>query len=547
MSYPRVTIGGMWEPFQTSLEQAVPLAEVTFCVVDLETTGGSPVDARITEVGAVGYRGGERLGTFQTLVDPGQPIPPYVAHLTSIDDRMVAGAPSIEVVLPSFLEFSRGATFVAHNARFDFSFLNASLDRAEREPLPGPPVCTAKLARRIVWPDVPNVRLETLSNHFRTHARPSHRALQDAEACGEVLHALLEIGERLGLLTLGDLVEACTTRGRPNFGKIRLADGLEHVPGVYIFRDRVGGVLYVGKSKDLRSRVRSYFYGDERKHVQHLLEEVRAVDGLETPGGDLEALVLEARLIGRHEPRYNRRGKGWRRSAYLRLDTTEAFPRLKVVRNPDAGDDCAVLGPFGTAARAKLAAEAIEEVFPIRRCSRAMGSRTRFPPCALADLGRCTGPCDGRTDLERYGELVEGLISSLSSPGELLGELEARMTHLASQQRYEEAADMRDRLQSLARSLLEARQDSWLVGAGRLTLRTPDGRRLQLVGGALAAVRGWLAKNPVIVEACDVAPSEPVAGGADLARVLRETRSAALPTAIGRDAKADRQGVPSFR
>jgi DNA polymerase-3 subunit epsilon len=473
-------------------------------------------------------------------------------------------------VLPSFLEFSRGSVFVAHNARFDFSFLNASLDRAQRDPLAGPPVCTAKLARRIVWPDVPNVRLRTLSDHFRTRARPCHRALQDAEACGEVLHALLELGEHLGLLTLGDLFEACTARGRPNFGKIRLADDLSHSPGVYVFRDRDGAVLYVGKSKDLRTRVRSYFYGDERKQIQNLLEVVNAVDGIETQGGDLEALVLEARLIGRYEPRYNRRGKGWRRSAYLKLDAREAFPRLKVVRQAVAVDDCVVLGPFSTAAQAKLAAEAIEDVYAIRRCSRAMGRRTRFAPCALADLGRCSGPCDGRIDPERYRELVGRLISSLSSPGELLRALEARMAHLASQERYEQAADVRDRLRTLARSLQEARRNAWLVRSGRLSLRTMDGRQIQLVGGALAragepppepftlpcprerapelaAVRSWLARNPVIVEACDVAPSEPVAGGADLARVLLKTRSAALPSAIGRDAKADHQGVPSFR
>ena len=549
MSDPGGTMAGMWQPFQTSLEQGVPIDAVTFCVVDLETTGGSPIDARITEIGAVAYRGGERLGSFQTLVDPEQPIPRYVSHLTGIDDRMVRGAPSLGSVLPSFLEFARGTVFVAHNARFDFSFLNAGLERTEREPLPGPPVCTARLARRIVWPDVPNVRLHTLANHFRTRVRPSHRALPDAEACGEVLHALLELGAHLGVVTLGDLHEACTARGRANFGKICLADHLPRAPGVYPFRGRDGGVLYVGKSTDLRARVRSYFYGDERKQVQHLLQEVHAVDGIETPGGELEALVVEARLIGHHQPRYNRRGKSWRRSAYLKLDLREAFPRLKVVRTATDVDGCLILGPFGTAARARLAAEALEEVFPIRRCTRSMGRATRFAPCALADLGRCVGPCDGRTDRERYAELVGRLVSSLSSPGELLGALEVRMAHLAEQERFEEAADARDRLQSLARSLSDARRDAWLMGAGALAVRTADHRLLRLIGGALVqagepppdplptpcpreramelgVVRSWLARNPVIVEVCDVAPSEPVAGGAELARVLRRIGAA---------------------
>jgi DNA polymerase-3 subunit epsilon len=155
------------EAVQGTLEDGLPLAEVDFVVVDLETTGGSPADSRITEVGAVRLRGGERLGTFQTLVNPGAPIPRAITHLTGIDDRMVAGAPPIEWVLPSFAEFARGCVFVAHNATFDFTFLNVALERLDYDPLPPPPVCTARLARRVVWPDVPNVRLRTLAGYFR--------------------------------------------------------------------------------------------------------------------------------------------------------------------------------------------------------------------------------------------------------------------------------------------------------------------------------------------------------------------------------------------
>ncbi len=385
------------EPFQTTLDDGVPLSEVTFLVVDLETTGGSPTDAAITEIGAVTYRGGERLGSFQTLVNPSRPIPPYVAHLTGIDDHLVADAPPIASVLPSFLEFARGGVFVAHNARFDHSFLNANLDLLDHDPLPGPIVCTARLARRVVWPDVPNVRLRTLARYFRTRTQPTHRALADADACAEVLHGLLELGHRLGIVTLGDLHEACRSRGRPNFGKFSMAADLPEAPGVYRFRARDGRILYVGKSTNVRARVKSYFYGDERKKVQDLLGEVASIDAIPTPSGEAEALVLEARLIARHEPPYNRHGKRWRSYAYLRIDPAEAWPRVKTARAP-ADDGSVYLGPFPNQARARLAKEAIEEVFPIRRCTRTMGIRTRFAPCALADMGRCLAPCDGRTD-----------------------------------------------------------------------------------------------------------------------------------------------------
>ena len=217
-------------PIQTTLDLGIPLHQVTFCVVDLETTGGSPTDCRITEVGAVKYLGGERIGSFQALVNPEIPIPPFITHLTGIDDRSVASEPPIEEILPAFLEFCRGAVFVAHNARFDFSFLNTNLIRLDYDRLPGPAVCTARLARRVVWPDVPNVRLQTLARYFRTRVTPNHRAFADAEACAEVLHGLLDLGGRLGILTLGDLHEAVRARGRPHFGKIRMADHLPQRP-----------------------------------------------------------------------------------------------------------------------------------------------------------------------------------------------------------------------------------------------------------------------------------------------------------------------------
>ena len=540
------------QAIQTTLEDGAPLNEVEFVVVDLETTGGSPADARITEIGAVKLRGGERTGVFETLVNPGQPIPRTITHLTGIDDLMVTGAPPIEWVLPSFAEFARGCVFVAHNATFDFTFLNAAFRRLDYDPLPPPPVCTAKLARRVVWPDVPNVRLRTLAQYFRTAARPTHRALPDAETCAEVLHGLLELGGRLGIATLGELHDAVRARGRPNFGKIRLADHLPDSTGVYLFRGRDGGVLYVGKSTRLRSRVKGYFYGDTRKKVVDLLAEATSVDGIAC-ATELEALVVEARMIREHEPKYNRRGRTWRRYAYLRVDETDAYPRIKVVREPTGGG--AFLGPFPSSGHARQAKEALEDAFPIRRCTKPMRSSTRFAPCALAEMGRCLAPCDGRAGPERYGELVRSLISSLSTPGGLLGTLEARMRDLAEQERFQEAALARDRLRALAEALVRSRQDAWLLGGGDLVLREASGLRLRLRSGALvraegevplglpcprdradelSALRAWLGRSAVTIDEAEVPLAEPVEGGADLHRILGLLRP--------RDRREDRSG-----
>ncbi|MEA2580347.1 MAG: polymerase subunit epsilon [Actinomycetota bacterium] len=478
----------------------------------------------------------------------------------------MANEPPIEGVLPAFLEFAKGTVFVAHNAGFDFRFLNANLVRLDYDPIPGPPVCTAKLARRVVWPEVRNVKLRTLAEYFRTRVQPNHRALADAHACAEVLHGLLDLGGRLGILTLGDLREASRAQGRPHYAKIRLADHLPHAPGVYIFRGRDDQVLYVGKSKDLRGRVKSYFYGDTRKKIEDLLAEVVRVEGVRTRGGELDALVLEARLIARHEPKYNRQGKSFRRYAYLRLDTREAYPRLKTVRRITV-DGGQYLGPFSSAGRAASAQEAFEEVFAIRRCTKTMGIKTRFAACALADIGRCVAPCVGP---ERYGELVGELVSSLTAPGELLAALEHRMCQLAEQERYEEAGLVRDRLRSLADALRRRRMDTWLIGAGELELTGPGGRVLRFNGGSLdceqdpdpapaaltlpcpreradelAAIRSWLTSNSVgiRVERCDRPLFEPVNGGKQIATVLDLARAAQLPQASRDPTPAIRRGA----
>ncbi|HVM11768.1 MAG TPA: DEDD exonuclease domain-containing protein, partial [Actinomycetota bacterium] len=448
----------------------IPLREVTFACVDLETTGGAPPASRITEVGAVLYRGGERVRSFQTLVDPGVPIPRFVTHLTGIDDRSVRGAPTIEQVLPSLAELLRGTVFVAHNAAFDHRFLSHDLERLGYPPLPDP-VCTVKLARRVLGPgDAPNLRLDTLAQLFRT-VRPTHRALDDAEACAAVLHALLELGGRLGILTLEDLRETMRARSHPHRAKLRLAASVPSAPGVYVFRRAAtsggrGEVLYVGKSKDLRARVRSYFGGDPRRKVEALLAELGEVEAIPC-ATEVEALVLEARLIRRHAPRYNRRGRSWQRFAYVKLDLEEPWPRLKVVRR--IGGRGPILGPMPPS-RARLVKEALEEAFPIRRCTERMGRETRFTPCALADLGRCAAPCDGRVSPDRYEELVRSLHHALSTPGGLLAALEARMARLAEAERFEEAALLRDRIAALVGALTRDRTDRWLVGAGRLVV-----------------------------------------------------------------------------
>ena len=177
-----------------------PLADVTFCVVDLETTGGNRQEDRITEIGAVKVRGGECLGTFQTLVNPGRAIPPQVTMLTGLTDAMVGPAPRLEDVLGSFVEFSRDCVLVGHNVGFDLAFLRRAFAAGDYPVPPGPVIDTVALARRLVRDEVPDCRLGTLASRFRLDHRPTHRALDDALATVDLLHLLIERAAGLGVL-----------------------------------------------------------------------------------------------------------------------------------------------------------------------------------------------------------------------------------------------------------------------------------------------------------------------------------------------------------
>lgn len=355
-------------PRQGSFDDlGTPLCEVTFAVVDLETTGTAPGQSRIIEVGAAKFRGGECLGTFQTLVNPGCAIPPFIVVLTGITEALVVPAPAIEEVLPSLLEFLGDAVLVGHNLRFDTSFLDVALAATGRPRLSQPRVDTLALARRLVRDEVPDLRLSTLARLFRTATQPTHRALDDVLATAGVFHGLLERAGCFGVLGLDDLLALPSTPLA--MAKLPLAAGLPRRPGVYLFKDAGGRVLYVGKATNLRARVRSYFSSDDRRKVPQLLRETAAIDHV-VCAHPLEAAVLELRLIQAHQPRFNRRGKAWRAYAYLKL-TAERFPRLAVVHEA-RNDGAFYLGPFHSSGAAPACGRRLS---PPRRCGAARCDR----------------------------------------------------------------------------------------------------------------------------------------------------------------------------
>jgi len=458
-------------PVQRSFDDlGVPLAEVPFCVLDLETTGGSPASCGITEIGALRFRGGEPDGEFHTLVNPRAEIPAFITVLTGITQAMVIEAPPIETALPALLEFMGDSVVVGHCVRFDLSFLNAAAERLGYGRLPNRAVDTAALARRLVRSEVRNLRLGSLAAHFGCPVTPNHRALDDARATAHVLWALLERAGTLGITHLEDLLQLPTARGSPHYGKIRLADALPRRPGVYLFRDRAGEVFYVGKAANLRTRVRAYFYGDDRRRADQMLRELAVIEH-RVCATDLEAEVAELRLILAHNPRHNRRSRPGPSPHWVRL-TDEAFPRLSLVRSARA-EGLLHLGPFRGQNAARLVAEAIWDALPLRRCSGPPGRRDA--PCAPAQLGVALCPCDGRLEPGAYRAVVDQLVEGVEhEPALLLAPLAGRVTALAREGRFEEAGWVRDRHRALARALERRRAWQALARAGIISAEHPD-------------------------------------------------------------------------
>lgn len=513
-----------------------PLNAVTFCVVDLETTGGGQEDT-ITEFGAVKVRGGEVLGEFQTLVNPQVHIPATIAVLTGITDRLVSTAPKLAEVLPSFLEFAAGCVLVAHNARFDVGFLKRACDQLGY-PWPGPAVVdTVALARQALLRDeVPNVKLGTLAAHFHTEVTPNHRALDDARATVDVLHGLLERVGNLGVDTLPDLAEFLHRVSPQRRAKRTLAKDVPSAPGVYQFvadlaasdGTRRRQVLYVGKSRNLRSRVASYFTASETR--PRMEEMVRIATAVETTvcRTPLEAEVRELRLIAAHSPRYNRRSKFPERQQWLKL-TTEAYPRLSIVRTI-SDDGAAYLGPFRRRADAEEVQVAIYSAFPLRQCTTRLSTTKPSPACVLAEMGRCSAPCRLTVTAEQYAPVVAGVRSVLA--GDLPAVLQAAeepLRHFVEAERYEEAGMLTSRLEELSRALLRHHRLAALARCPQLVAALAVGTTWEIHvvrhGRLAAAAIARPGDSPLRIAASAVASAEWVAApiGPQPAALIEET------------------------
>src|SRR5712692_8859800 len=393
----------------------LPLSDVEFVVLDAETTGLRPGPDRVIEVAGIRLRGGEVVGSFQSLVNPGRRLPLFIVQFTGISQDMVADAPSAQIVLPGFMRFIDGATLVGHNLGFDIGFLSYEAQLLGYAfPIDG--LDTILLARRFL-PGLRRFKLDLVAEHLGIAVANRHRALGDARVTAAVFAKLLERAHEQGIHTLGHLRRRLqlpvawsgdiTQASIPKQGQLLRADGklssrsaliprppgslflnpawkrdFPAKPGVYLMKDEHGQVIYVGKAKSLKDRLASYYtqpLGYTRK-MDGLLQEVKEIE-IRVLGSELEALLVESQLIKQLQPAYNVQLRNYELYPFIKIDVQHPFPRVFATREV-AADGSRYFGPFRSRRIVDLTIELVQKVFPVRTCTKGLPPQAKpSDPC----------------------------------------------------------------------------------------------------------------------------------------------------------------------
>jgi len=504
--------GGDWV-LRTHTDPKLALHQLEYVVIDTETTGLNPHRSRMIEIAAIKLRGGQQVGTFQSLLNPHRRIPGFISKMTGISDEMTAAAPGFGKVVDRLMEFVGTAIIVGHNITFDMRFLNHELGLLRRPSLVNETVDTIGLAVRL-FPGLKRPNLDRLAGLLGIPAKNRHRAYGDASITSDAFLKLLDIAGQHGFNTLEDLrngrvkqaslpipqtdnrieikpeqslfesetlerperirtirrnfwqeeTESLTNRATAHARDILSRDLLQNLPekpGVYLMKEASGKIIYVGKAKNLRERVSSYYsqpLGYTRK-MDGLIESIAQIDHIET-GSELEALLLESRLIKKYQPRYNTLLRNYEAYPFIKIDIGLRFPRVQACREI-LDDGARYFGPFKSLRSVEATINVIEQMFPVRNCTRSFEPETLArqkkakPPCLRLHTNRCPGPCTGaHFDQEHaeYMKIVEDVINFLSGEKEaVLDEIWRRINRAIGDRNFEKAAGLRDALAQVQR------------------------------------------------------------------------------------------------
>ena len=361
--------------------------------LDIETTGGAHLFDRVTEVALIKVENGEVTTVWESLINPGIPIPKQITGLTGISDDMVKDAPSFKDIAAELYSHLEGMVLTAHNARFDYGFLKAEYKRLGAT-LRLRTLCTVKLSRRL-FPAVQGHSLDAIMKRFSLTTNARHRGMGDVQLMLDFLEAAKQdIGSVKILDAINDqLIGPALPPGIDD----EFLRTMQDVPGVYIFYDDTNLPLYVGKSIKLRTRVLNHFASDHKSATEmEMAQKIKRVEWRET-AGELGALLLEAKLVKQLQPAYNRLLRSNKKLYAIRMsEQLNDLPWLRVIplNQTDPTDLEFLYGIFRTKKGATELIHRLADEFKL--CSKLLGMEKGQGVCFAHQVNKCTGVCVGK-------------------------------------------------------------------------------------------------------------------------------------------------------
>ncbi|WP_242919370.1 exonuclease domain-containing protein [Pontibacter liquoris] len=391
-----------------------------YAIIDIETTGGQPAQDRITEIAIFIHDGQKVVDQYNTLINPQRPIPYFISQLTGITDEMVQDAPKFYEVAKEIVEFTEGKVFVAHNVRFDYSFVKkefADLGYTfQRKTL-----CTVRLSRSLI-PGLPSYSLGKLCKSIAIPLNQRHRAIGDAEATAKLFDKLIKINRPVVDGNMHMAAEASdklikaemkTSLLPPNINKEQV-DALPMVPGVYYFHNQAGEVIYVGKSINIRKRIIQHFNIDYKSRKSLDFKNSITHISYEPMGNELVALLFESAEIKRMKPQYNRQQ---RRSVFntgiFMYEDGNGYKRL-TFGSVNRADNVNMTPLIALSNQFKAKGFLYHKVAKYSLCQKLCDLYKTTGACFDYQVHQCNGACIGKESPEEYNQRVDAAIDSIT-------------------------------------------------------------------------------------------------------------------------------------
>ncbi|MGE5364722.1 MAG: exonuclease domain-containing protein [Bacteroidota bacterium] len=432
------------------------IKDAEFCVVDVETTGMSASYARIIEIGMVRIKDMKIIESYRSFVNPGTEIPYFITTLTGISNADVREAPFFDEIARTVIDFIGDAIIVGHNLQFDMSFLRRAMSDAYYDVPENKTLCTLKLARRL-FPDLQSKSLASITKHLNISHKNVHRALGDATVTAKALLKMIKkLEDTKGITTVSSIIDyqSLSVSLQPDYILIKkkLAEDyarLPDKPGVYFFRNAKDQVIYVGKAKSLKKRVRDHFLASAPAKSKKIVRQAARLD-FEVTNSELTALLAEAEFIKIYNPQFNSMLKRFGQNYFIRILNQHEYPLAESSSKFDLdGND--YFGPYTNRQVVQSLLKLVESAFQLRECSEKVFKKGRI--CYLAEIERCLAPCtlfSSYSDslMDEYQKELEKVYDFLSGKNQLaVNRLIERMKLLSEKQKFEEAAETRDMIQ----------------------------------------------------------------------------------------------------